>query len=124
MGYNGYNTAQGQDVNEKNIRSNGYMISTGWDSAKDDYLAWDFGYTCYMPQNIVVDNFKTGIATFHIFENIPDVAFNNPYGKSYVAPKSITIRNMPNMPASWGVVQSTGCTVLKNVPIYYENDAQ
>ena len=123
MGYNGYNTATGQPVNEKNVRGNGYMISTGWDTANEEYLSWDFGYTCYMPQNIVVDNFKTGIGTFHLFENIPDTAFNNPYGKSYVAPKSITIRNMA-MTAGWGIVQSTGCTVLKNVPVYYENDTQ
>jgi hypothetical protein len=76
-----------------------------------------------MPQNIVIDNFQTGIATFHLFENIPDVAFNNPYGKSYVAPKSITIRNM-EIPIGFGVVESSGCTVLKNIPVYYENDAE
>ena len=30
------------------------------DAAAFPYLKWDFGYTCYMPENIVVDNFKVG----------------------------------------------------------------
>jgi hypothetical protein len=123
MGYYGYNTATGQEVNEKNVRPKGYMISTGWAGATEEYLGWDFGYTCYLPQNIVIDNFKTGVATFYLFQNIPDAAFNNPYGKSYVAPKSITIRNMV-IPDGSGIVESTGSTVLRKVPVYFEYDPE
>jgi hypothetical protein len=46
------------------------------------------------------------------------VAFNNPYGESYVAPKSITIRNMD----TFGIVESTGCNVLRSIPVHFEHD--
>jgi hypothetical protein len=118
MGYYGYNTATGGQVNEKSVRPSGYMISTGWTNVSEEYIGWDFGYTCYMPQNIVIDNFKTGIGAFYLFQNIPDVAFNNPYGESYVAPKSITIRNMD----TFGIVESTGCNVLRSIPVHFEHD--
>jgi hypothetical protein len=45
------------------------------------YLKWDFGYTCYMPQHLVIDNFMLNpncSAKIYIYNNIIDEAFVKP----------------------------------------------
>ena len=44
------------------------------------YLKWDFGYTCYMPQNVVIDNFKVANPDVKIvlYNSIDDAAFIKP----------------------------------------------
>ena len=45
------------------------------------YLKWDFGYTCYMPQHLVIDNFMLNpncSAQLYIYNNIIDQAFVKP----------------------------------------------
>ena len=74
------------------------------------YLKWDFGYTCYMPQNIVIDNLTLGEgtdATLYLFNDVGDAAFVEPenfvsdaddlehlYYNQYQLPKSLVYRNM------------------------------
>ena len=44
------------------------------------YLKWDFGYTCYLPQNIIIDNFKVTNpgAKIVLYNEIADAAFVKP----------------------------------------------
>lgn len=72
-----------------------YVINSGFQSGKEEYkghyepgradaypyLKWDFGYTCYMPKNVVVDNFKVGEkckAKLYLYNNIGNYAFEKP----------------------------------------------
>ena len=44
------------------------------------YLKWDFGYTCYMPQNVILDNFtlRNQDATLVLYNSMADQAFVKP----------------------------------------------
>ena len=44
------------------------------------YLKWDFGYTCYMPQNVVLDNFRltNPEATLVLYNSMADPIFIKP----------------------------------------------
>ena len=84
--------------------------------ASEAYLAHDFGYTCYMPINITIDNFTyLGRGAFYIFPNVSDNAFKNNY-IPYQVTQSITMKNMDK---KLSVVQSKGCTVLNSIPVYF-----
>ena len=82
-----------------------YIINTGYsgnykntdnytagNAGSFPFLKWDFGYTCYMPQYLIIDNFKvagdpsivgtgnqtkTG-ATLYVYPNTDDAAFVKP----------------------------------------------
>jgi hypothetical protein len=80
-----------------------YIINTGYDSSYNGsyssgnassfpFLKWDFGYTCYMPQTVIIDNFKVeGSAdivgssgqngpntNLYVFPNTGNAAFEKP----------------------------------------------
>ena len=55
---------------------------------------WDFGYTCYMPQNILVDNFKHASKDAYMFPNLPNDIFSDEVTNQYQITKSVTFRNM------------------------------
>ena len=86
------------------------------------YLKWDFGYTCYMPQHMIIDNFTFEHGSPNVFWNVGDLCFNKPsdfvqksdyegktingrpmtaddiYYNQYQITKSITFRNMDPIP--------------------------
>ena len=106
----GYNSMRGQSYN-KNSRETAYMFSTSvWANPTEEYLTWDFGYTCSLPENIIIDNFKCYAGEYYIFQDIPDVSFN-----TYQITKSITIKNMELI----DVCKSRECTKLKAIPVTY-----
>ena len=86
------------------------------------YLKWDFGYTCYMPQNVILDNFVFEHGAPAIFFDVEDQCFVKPddfvqetdyagktingrpmtaddiYYNQYQITKSITFKNMEPIP--------------------------
>ena len=50
------------------------------DAGAAPYLKWDFGYTCYMPQNIIIDNFRVENEKVKVvlYNSIADEAFIKP----------------------------------------------
>lgn len=63
-------------------------------STKDPYggyWTWDFGYTCYMPINVVIDNFKSSSTNTYVFNDLPDIIFESTY-QDGVAPGKFTVR--------------------------------
>ena len=45
------------------------------------YLKWDFGYTCYHPQKVIIDNFSCPVANINnlnVFKNVGDKCFIKP----------------------------------------------
>ncbi|MBQ8290442.1 MAG: hypothetical protein IJY01_06220 [Clostridia bacterium] len=81
------------------------------------YKEWDFGYTCYMPSEVNIDNFKyTEVSgrSFYVFVNVADSAFSKslPNG-GYQLTRLITYKNMPK-PA---ICSDATCTKLRSIPI-------
>ena len=85
----GYNTNKGGSY--KATRNNyAYIINSGFNTtnygwnpnaaANGAYWLWDFGYTCYMPQNITFENFTSyaNKKTF-VFNDLPDIIFDKTY---------------------------------------------
>ena len=105
----GYNTMRGGTYN-KNARETAYLIWTAWANPEEEYRTWDFGYTCSLPENIIIDNFKCLAGEYYIFQDIPDVSFD-----TYQITKSITMKNMERM----DVCKSTKCTKLRAIPVTY-----
>ncbi len=65
---------------------------------KSSYATWDFGYTCYMPREIHLDNFtydKVDGRSFYVYNSVEDEAFNKnlPNG-GYQLTELITYKNM------------------------------
>ena len=112
-GYNSYDSRKGASLSYEVTYTSGYLINSGYDSNDMEYLNWDFGYVCYMPQHIIVDNFKSGIKNVSIFNDILNAAFNPENSNCYVMTKSVTFKNMTPMP----ITQSEGCTTLRGVEV-------
>ena len=73
-----------------------YIIYSEYNSAHANH---NFGYTCYMPQYVNLDNFKCSAGTTYVFPGISDSVF----GK-YKICKKITFKNMTkyaNAPAGY-----------------------
>ena len=108
LGFETYNTARNQknttlDDSNRVVRDkcvifdSGFDISnSGWldDDPTGAYWLWDFGYTCYMPQNITIENFTYGCRQMSIFDELPDIIFEKTYDEddpSFV-PTETTVR--------------------------------
>lgn len=62
-----------------------------------NYYEWDFGYTCYMPQNVYIENFVTGAKTTYIFNDVRDEHFVKTEPKKvYQRTKKIVLKNCPD----------------------------
>ena len=108
QGFETYNTARGQyntTLNDKNqklrdrcvIFDPGYEIqNTGWldDDPTGAYWLWNFGYTCYMPKNVVIENFTYGCNEMSIFDELPDIIFTKTYDEEdpNFVPDETTVR--------------------------------
>ena len=95
LGFETYNTARGQkdttkDNANRNVRNTCCIFdpgfsgtNSGWVDENNNsgaYWLWDFGYTCYMPRNIIIDNFTYGCANMYVFDgDLPDEIFECTY---------------------------------------------
>ena len=70
--------------------SNNYNLESAYNAGNAGsfpYLKWDFGYTCYMPQNLIIDNFQknsNSSAALYVYSNVIDEAFVKPDDFDYV----------------------------------------
>ena len=83
-----YNTSKGSSYkdtqnNEAYIINSGFNVkNSGWSEKNifGAYWLWDFGYTCYMPQNITLDNFTScANKKTYLFNDLPDIIFEKTY---------------------------------------------
>ena len=64
-----------------------------------------------MPRNVVLDNFKSGIGSVYVYNNIKDAAFGTDISNTYVITESITFRNMSPLT----ICSSSSCTKLRGI---------
>ena len=106
LALNYHNSAKGQSQS-KTSRDQVYVITSGWHES--NLYDWDFGYTCYMPRTLTIDNFKCSAGSCFIYNDIANAAFDS----GYQITEKIIMRNMANM----DICQSTGCTALRAIPV-------
>ena len=138
LAYKSYNTSRGQSVSTEPYYSSVTLIKSGYSTSNSGYNAsdtsgaywlWDFGYTSYMPRNVVVDNFTTPASKSYLFNDLPDKIFTKSYvdGEAvtkntvkypYVITDSVTYKNMKS---AIPVCKSSSCTKLRAIEIKLEN---
>ena len=118
-----------------NIINSGYSVNnTGWNPSYTNgaYWLWDFGYTCYMPENITIDNFTCAAADLNIFNELPDLIFEYNYDADnitstsvkhpYQITKSVTLKNMTReVNVCRADEDDVNYSKLYSIPITYEN---
>lgn len=85
-----------------------------------NYYNWDFGYTCYMPQNVHIENFKTGAKNTYIFTDVRDEHFcKADKRREYRRPQKIVIKDcredLKVCPNENGI-----CGILAAIPVEKE----
>ena len=114
-----------------------YAYNNGYSTGKDGYLGgywyWDFGYTCYMPINVTIDNFTSKSKKTYVYDDLPDIIFESTYKEGeipgkftvrypYVITKTITQKNMKNtIPTCSGTFQRNTSSGYKDYPEYTYN---
>lgn len=82
-----------------------------------NYYEWDFGYTCYMPQNVYIENFESGAENTYIFTDVRDEHFKkDDPRKVYQRSQKAVLKNSPDnlqMCANKDGV----CSLLAAVPV-------
>ncbi len=118
-GYGAYNTDKGGGYSQSvpSHYTGAEIINSGYSSADAEYLDWDFGYTCYMPKTMYIDNFKCGIKDVVVFSKILDAAFADTSSNKYVITSSITYKNMQSLKT---VADEIACPVLASIPVINE----
>ena len=119
VGYKTYNSMRGDSFTNAYC-DYGYVVESGYNSTDTTYLEWDFGYTCYMPQNIYLDNFISKTASTYVFNDLSDSAFDDAYLNTYVITKSITYKNMNPL----AICKSPTNTRLLAIPVTVIKDSE
>ena len=108
--YSEYYSSRGGKFSSTSINTSSTVIKSGYSTSNGGYVdgntdgaywCWDFGYTCYMPKNVTLDNYQTNASKIYVFNNLPDNIFTYSPGTSktsvtnvYQLTKSITLKNM------------------------------
>lgn len=133
---NRYNSSTGYNAATSTV----YLISSGFNTSNSGYSdsdksgaywLWDFGYTCYMPKTVTIDNFTSKATNTYVFNNLPNTIFEKTYVEG-VEPTKNTVRYpyqiteriiQKNMPK---VIKNCGSTNAKyskinSIPVTKEN---
>ncbi len=122
LGYKSYDSNQGGAFSTAIQYTGAQIVSSGYayDSdvdAYNEYLNWDFGYTCYMPKTMLIDNFTTKIPYVQVFSDLNDEVFSEDIANTYVITNKITFRNMHNIDITYN---PTRYTKLAAIPVVNE----
>ena len=92
-GYNSYNSMKNQSFSRTVITSDTYIINSGF-SSSELYLNWDFGYDCTLPHKVTIDNFTVLPKSVYLFNDFPDICFENDYNLQLGITEEIIFKNM------------------------------
>ncbi len=87
------------------------IINSGFGATNEKYLDWSFGYTCYMPQNVVIEGFESAVPErTYVFNSVADSAFDKERRNCYEITKTVTFKGMEPIP----VCEAETATCLRN----------
>ena len=116
-GVSEYNTVRGTYYNASSKVDTGIIFNVGYmNNNETGYWDWYFGYPSYMPQNIIIDNFKSGAMQTYLFPAFDDAVFTEAKYPLHIT-KQITFRNMAPIPLSTGKASD----LINRIPYTVEN---
>lgn len=87
------------DKKEGLVEGSVRIINSGFNADREGYLDWDFGYKCYMPQHIVVENFESALPErTYVFNSVNNAAFDESRSNCYEITKSVTFKGCEPLP--------------------------
>ena len=113
--YPAYKTYRGFFTNKQHNSS--VIIYSGFPHHNEKALNWNFGYTCFMPKNIHIENLELPFpdATY-VYSPLPDICFSNDISNTYVKTKGITFRGMRPLKTC----RDENCMELLTIPVTTE----
>lgn len=95
LGKKRYRGVKTDEVHEDGVM----LVISGFIGDNEKYLDWDFGYTCYMPRSIYVENLKSGCPDkTYVFNKISDSAFDEKRSNAYRITDVIRYKNSSPLP--------------------------
>lgn len=114
--YLGYKTYRG-NYTEKKHDNYMVLIYSGFPHHNEAALNWDFGYPCYMPKNLYVENLELPFPDVtYVYSPLADVCFSKDIPHPYAKTESITFRGMKPIK----VCRDEECTELLKIPVNVE----
>lgn len=109
LGKKRFRGVKNDEAKESNVR----LINSGFWHDNEKYLNWNFGYTCYMPRSIYVENLTSALpdATF-VFNEISDRAFDESYPNTYRITERVSFKNSPILP----MCENEECARIMAIP--------
>ena len=96
-GYNSYNSMKNQAFTTTVTTSDVFIINSGF-SSSELFLNWDFGYDCTLPHKVTFDNFTVLPKNAYVFNDFPDICFENEYNLQLGITDEIIFKNMTAIP--------------------------
>ena len=114
----GYKTYRGSPTERKHD-SGMLLIYSGFPHSTPEALAWDFGYTCYMPKNLYIESLELPFPDVtYVYNPLADACFEEGLPHGYVKCKQITFKNMKPIKTC----SNDECTELLSIPVIIKND--
>lgn len=120
-----YNSTEAQNnvLDESKRCATGYIVDAHVNNgvnkldATQNYYTWDFGYTCYMPQTVYIENFESGAEKTFIFNDVRDEHFcKEDKSREYRRTKQIILKDCTQeMPICQN--KESVCGMLAAVPV-------
>lgn len=114
--YPAYKTYRGS-FTDRQHDTGSVVIYSGFPHHSEEALNWDFGYTCYMPENVYIENLELPFPDVTcVYSPLADVCFSPDIPRPYVKTKSITFKNMKPLK----ICRDENCTELMKIPVIIE----
>ncbi len=114
--YLGYKTYRG-NYTEKKHDNYMVLIYSGFPQHDETALNWNFGYACYMPEHLHIENLELPFSDVtYIFSPLADVCFSNNISNTYIKTKSINFKGMNPLK----ICRDEECTELLSIPVTVE----
>ncbi|MBE6635993.1 MAG: hypothetical protein E7617_07345 [Ruminococcaceae bacterium] len=112
----GYKTYRGTPTDRKH--ENGMvLIYSGFPHGDERALNWDFGYTCYMPRSLYIENLELPFPEVTgVYSPLPDICFSDSLPRPYVKTGQITFKGMEPL----AICRHEECTELNSIPVTVE----
>lgn len=109
LGKKRYRGIRTEDTHEDGVM----IVIAGFHTDVPEYLEWDFGYTCYMPRTIYIENLTSACPDMtYVFNKIGDEGFDTKHNNAYRITEVIKYKNSPKLP----MCKEKECTILSGIP--------
>ena len=114
--YPAYKTYRGS-FTSKQHDAGSVIIFSGFPHRDEAALNWDFGYECFMPKNVYIENMELPFPEVTcVYSPLADVCFAKDIPHPYTKTESITFKNMKPLK----ICRDESCKELLSIPVTVE----